>query len=120
MCRYPSASAQRTALTVVGPLGICHTPRPSTGMELPSANARDRLSAVLEPEVINVSPCFQCTASSAPPRGWLVARMIDVRSGSAQRVAAAVSEGSAAVGSAHEFLALGHADGAISPVQMAN
>src|ERR1700674_4485512 len=54
MCRYPSSRAQRTAFTVVGPLGTCQTPRPSTGMEYPSASTRSRLSAVFE--AINVSP----------------------------------------------------------------
>src|SRR3954449_8944655 len=48
MCRYPSSSAQRTALTVVGPLGTCHTPRPRSGIWLPSASTRTRASVVFE------------------------------------------------------------------------
>src|SRR5216683_5918538 len=55
MCLYPSSSAQRTALTVVGPLGTCHTPRPSSGISLPSASARVRASIVLEVVAMDVS-----------------------------------------------------------------
>src|SRR5712692_9395050 len=54
MCRYPSSSAQRTALTVVGPLGTCHTPRPRSGIWLPSASTRTRASVVFEVVVFEV------------------------------------------------------------------
>src|SRR5207302_1264120 len=46
MCRYPSSSAHRTALTHSGPLGTCQTPRPSIGISLPSASTRALPSAV--------------------------------------------------------------------------
>src|SRR5260370_39570878 len=55
MCRYPSSSAQRTALTVVGPLGTCHTPRPRSGIWPPSASTRTRASVVFE--IIDIG-CF--------------------------------------------------------------
>src|SRR5258706_12202304 len=44
MRRYPSSRAHRTELTVVGPFGICHTPRPSSGIWFPSASVRSCLS----------------------------------------------------------------------------
>src|SRR6184192_1608853 len=46
MCRYPSSSAHRTALTHSAPLGTCQTPRPSIGSWLPSASTRARPSSV--------------------------------------------------------------------------
>ena len=47
MWRYPNSSAHRTALTVVGPFGICQTPRPSSGIWFPSASFRTCLSKLL-------------------------------------------------------------------------
>src|SRR5216683_4402821 len=47
MWRYPSSSAHRTALTVVGPFGICQTPRPSSGIWFPSASVRGWSSKLL-------------------------------------------------------------------------
>src|SRR5258706_12767071 len=44
MWRYPSSRAHRTELTVVGPFGICHTPRPSSGIWFSSASVRSCLS----------------------------------------------------------------------------
>src|SRR6266567_3736616 len=53
MRRYPSSSAQRTAFTHSGPLGICQTPRPSMGIWLPSARMRARPSALTALAVID-------------------------------------------------------------------
>src|SRR3984893_13913485 len=55
MCRYPSSSAHRTALTHSGPLGTCQTPRPSIGISLSSASRRARPSAVTRLVVKSVS-----------------------------------------------------------------
>src|SRR5437899_10262658 len=76
MCRYPTSSAHCTALTVVDPLGTCQTPRPSTGIELPSASTFKRLSAVFEPEVMNVSCLFPMGGVFVP--AWLPNQNYDV------------------------------------------
>src|SRR5437763_15933046 len=55
MWRYPNSSAQRTASTHSGPLGTCQTPRPSSGIRLPSASVRTHPSAVSASVVIESS-----------------------------------------------------------------
>src|SRR5437899_745199 len=46
ICRYPTSSAQPTASAHSRPFGICQTPRPTSGISLPSASTRALPSAV--------------------------------------------------------------------------